>query len=398
MKNTKIEWTDHTWNGWIGCTKVSPGCGHCYADTLDLNRFSKTIGGGTKENPIRHWGKGAPRYRTSASNWKQPIKWNYNMVCDTCGRFFEQIEGSQKLCIPIVGDRCKQFTSSLEDIDPLTSTVESLEKALEERTCKGRYRRPRVFCSSLADWLDDEVPIEWLKDLLCLIEKTPNLTWQLLTKRPENFRKRVSEVAEKWGISCEIAVWWAQRNFAPENILLGTTVENNEVAIPRIVSLLNIPAKGRFLSCEPLLGPLDLTTWLPNPEADQDTTAFHNHCHPEDSIHWVICGGESGPKARWMNPQWARSIRDQCFAANVPFFFKQWGEWIPWEFDEQQFNHVLYSQHDMELWNDDAPRDPLNMPKGWEWDESDFLFQKVGKKVAGRLLDGHEHSEFPKIS
>jgi hypothetical protein len=124
--NSKIEWTDHTFNPWIGCTKVSPGCAHCYAETEDKRR------GWTAEG----WGKGKPRKRTSAAYWKQPLKWNRDQLfeCDECGKRFLS---------PVTGPVCCGF--------------------IPNRV------RPRVFCASLADWLDDEVPIEWLADLLALI-------------------------------------------------------------------------------------------------------------------------------------------------------------------------------------------------------------------------------------
>lgn len=358
MKNSKIEWTHHTFNPWIGCTKVSPGCANCYAAEKDKNRFSKTLGGATKQNPISHWGKGAPRYRTSPANWNQVLKWNRDVDRQ-------------------ILERCKDGEAAIDD-DPI--------------------QRPRVFCASLADWLDDEAPIEWLADLLKLIHNTPNLDWLLLTKRPQNWAGRVGQVCRAW--ACDgsyretpearayhdmLCPWRAGK--PPENVWIGTTVENMDQAARRIPHLLTIPASVRFLSCEPLLGPVELFLDL-------------YKIFPGSGIQWVIAGGESGPGARPMHPAWARGLRDQCQAANVPFFFKQWGDWLPWEFDEQQFNNLALSQNGQELWNDDAPRDPLNLPKGWEYFEdltnpTATLFQRVGKKSAGRQLDGREWNEIP---
>lgn len=319
-ENTKIEWADHTFNPWRGCTKVSPGCEHCYAEAL-----SKRTGHGE----YRH---GVPRERMSEAYWKQARKWNDQ---------------------PLIWDESQE------------------------------HRRARVFCASLSDWLDDEVPIEWLGDLLKLIHETPNLDWLLLTKRPENWSARLiggtqlladrEERNSPDGI-CRYWFKWLEGN-APPNVWVGTTVEDQQRADERIPELLKIPAKVRFLSCEPLLGPVDLTTWLPNQDAEQDTTAYHNFHNPEDGIHWVICGGESGPNARPMHPDWARSLRDQCQGAAGPFFFKQWGEWVP-------VPEVVHAEY------------PARSRKVLYPNE---FMARLGKKEAGRLLDGREWSEFPEV-
>jgi len=179
----------------------------------------------------------------------------------------------------------------------------------------GAGRRPRVFCASLADWLDPEVPIEWLADLLDLIRCTPNLDWLLLTKRPENFAELVYEAADR-STNEELFTWgtdWV-RGGAPENVWIGTSIENQKYADIRIPALLKIPAGVRFLSCEPLLGPLDLAY-----------TCFNgaDSFGQMPGISWCIVGGESGPNKRPINCDWARSIRDQCRVAGVPFFMKQ---------------------------------------------------------------------------
>ncbi|HEX7861821.1 MAG TPA: phage Gp37/Gp68 family protein [Verrucomicrobiae bacterium] len=352
MKNSRIEWTDHTWNGWRGCTKVSPGCAHCYAEALSLRTGHSA------------YKKGIPRERLSEANWRKPIQWN------SVAEDFAECTGC--------GGRGFQSTW-IEDIRKTHPTALSCCPEI-----KLIPARQRVFCSSLSDWLDREVPIEWLADKLRLIEATPNLDYLLLTKRPENFFERVGECAEKWAVSCEIAVWWAQRGVPPSNVWVGTTIENNEL-LRRHYDLMKIPASVHFWSCEPLLSSL--------PDASLVWST------PLGAPNWVICGGESGPKARPMHPDWARSLRDQCNDAGIPFFFKQWGEWIPWEWDEQRFNDVIYSQHGKELWHDEAPRDLLNLPKGWSEIDISYdctLVQRVGKKTAGRRLDGRDHSEFPK--
>lgn len=265
-ENTKIEWCDHTFNPWTGCTKVSPGCAHCYAESW------------SKRSGIVEWGPGKPRKRTSEANWEKPLKWD------------------------------------------------------KEAAAKGvRYR---VFCASLADWLDDEVPIEWLVDLLDLIFKTPNLDWLLLTKRPENFSVRMMHawlfscgwrdgqtesepVAKEMECAAKIhAFTWGEN--PPANVWIGTTVEDQERADERIPSLFGIPAAVRFLSCEPLLEAVDLI--------GKDTQGSALHPYLDDpKIDWVICGGESGNGCRPFDAEWARSLRDQCKDAGVAFFMKQMG-------------------------------------------------------------------------
>jgi protein gp37 len=200
----------------------------------------------------------------------------------------------------------------------------------------------------LADWLDDEIPIEWLADLLNLVWKTPNLDWLLLTKRPENWRNRLAKVLRFTGdnmlsnsdpcfrewLSC----WLASTDNPydpPENIWIGTSVEDQQRADERIPHLLSIPAKVRFLSCEPLLGPVDLHLMQHNYCIECDAgmqhgvTPAHAYNCPDKGktigITWIICGGESGRKARPMDAEWARSLRDQCEDREIPFFMKQMG-------------------------------------------------------------------------
>lgn len=266
---THIQWTDATWNPWEGCTKVSPGCLHCYAETRN-QRFS----GGA------NWGKGKPRRRTSATNWKQPLKW----------------------------DRDSLASEGIAD-DP---------KHHEFR------RVPRVFCASLADWLDDEVPVEWLRDLLALIGQTPHLDWQLLTKRPENWRTRLEKVAELeiegiTGIGVVQAIEWL-KGTARSNVWIGTSVEDQVRANLRIPQLLKIPAKVRFLSCEPLLEPLEFSDVTKRLDVVEQLGK-----RALDGIDWVIIGGESGHEARPFDLEWCRNIIAQCKGAGVPVFVKQLG-------------------------------------------------------------------------
>jgi len=274
-ENSKIEWTDHTFNPWTGCAKVSPGCAHCYAE------------GWAKRSGIVQWGPGKPRRRTSVAKWREPLKWNATQFaeCMAC--------------------RCRR----------------EFKPGLCECCDGNQFRpvRPRVFCASLADWLDDEAPIEWLADLLLLIHQTPNLDWLLLSKRPQNFQDRIKGVLQTGVYSEHTDGWlseWRHGSKLPANVWIGTTVEDQTRADERIPELLKIPARVRFLSCEPLLGPVDLQL-----EADPPRNTGLPRCR----VDWVIAGGESGPGDRPMHPDWARSLRDQCQAAGVPYFMKQMG-------------------------------------------------------------------------
>lgn len=220
-ENSKIEWTDHTFNPWIGCQKVSPGCDHCYAESL-----SKRYG-------WVEWGPHGERKRTSEANWKKPRQWN--------------------------------------------------------KAAKDAGRRPRVFCSSLADVFDNQVEESWRIDLFDLIGDTEHLDWLLLTKRPENIRKMLPT---NWNVADYYNVW------------LGTTCEDQPAYDRRWPILDDIPAAVHFISYEPAIGPLRL----------------HNGPQQPD---WLICGGESGPGARMMELDWAADIKADCERAGVYFFMKQ---------------------------------------------------------------------------
>ena len=243
-EKTNIAWCDHTFNAWIGCTKVGPGCDHCYAEALDKRH---RWGGGV------HWGAGVPRYRTSESNWKEPIRWNSNA-------------GAAGV-------------------------------------------RPRVFCASLADVFDNEVPREWRYDLWRLIEATPNLSWLLVTKRVGNV---IGMVPVNW-----------EKQF-PDNVRLLITVCNQEEANRDIPKLLALPCKNG-ISYEPALGPVDWARWLPPMWRGQHDGSYGTDHH---SLEWLIVGGEStqgAGKARPFVLGWGKDTIRQCRAASVPVFFKQAG-------------------------------------------------------------------------
>lgn len=290
-ENSKIEWTDHTWNPWIGCTEVSPGCANCYARELMDTRYKKV-----------KWGKGQPRQRTSEANWKQVERWD------------RQAE-----------DNRLETDRNYNEHDPCV---------FPEGPVRLWSHRPRVFVASLSDWLDPEVPIEWLADLLDMVRRCKHLDFLMLTKRPELWWSRMEQL-RMFYFANPLPDWWpskGEHHFGtflqmwiggklPHNVWIGTTVEDQKRADERIPELLNIPAKVRFLSCEPLLEPVDLSAFMGQcPNITGERILQFNA-----GIHWVICGGESGPHARPFNPEWARSLRDQCNAVSVPFFMKQMG-------------------------------------------------------------------------
>jgi len=276
-KNSAIEWTHHTFNPWWGCTKVSPACKNCYAES-----WAKRVG-------VNVWGSRTDRRFFSEKHWVEPFRWN--------------------------------------------------------REAEAQKIRRRVFCASMADVFENRHDLDpWRERLWPIIDHTPWLDWLLLTKRPQHVSR--------------FAPW---NNAWPKNVWLGTTAETQRWADERLPELMQYPARVRFISCEPLLGPIDLTPWLA-PVAS------------EHGLNWVIAGGESGAKSRPMNPAWAESIRDQCQTAHVPFHFKQWGHWGP------HANRTTLHLQTVQFV--DRHGQPIS------------LF-KLGKHATGRLLDGRTWDGFP---
>lgn len=323
--NSAIEWTDATWNPISGCTKVSSGCDNCYAETF-------------------------------AERWR-----------GTKGHYFEH-----------------GFDVQLRP--------NKLDQPL-------RWRKPRrIFVNSMSDLFHDQVPDEYIARVFAVMAMAPRHTFQVLTKRHGRMRSLLSSDgfwttvgSSGRGVAFERAsgrypssgpmsltpdssAWghWTAANPLP-NVWLGVSTENQQWADIRIPALLDTPAAVRFVSAEPLLGPIDLIGQLcetcdANMEAPQCNACYRRwRVRPgrDNRIDWVIVGGESGPGARPMHPDWVRSLRDQCQAGGVPFLFKQWGEYIP---------EVV-----------PAPLSGLGI-QSW---------RRVGKKAAGRELDGREWNQYP---
>jgi protein gp37 len=349
---TKIEWTDSTFNPWIGCTRVSPGCDHCYAAVSTPAR-SRGI----------QWGAGQPRVRTKT--WGDPDLWNKTpfFECPDCGlRGDARAMGDRPSPAPLPGDAA----------DFIARQSPPRCKHLNAKTV-----RRRVFCASLADVFDNEVPIEWRADLLMLIRATPNLDWLLLTKRIGTVPRLLAQAADLLRVSGRLDGWdWLNDwicGSPPANVKLGASIVNQEEADRDIPKLLATPARVRFLSMEPLLGPVDLRCLqLPS---DPGTLRYMDAMDRDAGargVDWVIVGGESGHGARPMHPDWARSLRDQCAATGVPFLFKQWGEWV-------SVSEVA------------GPGAHHAFPDG-------ATVRRTGKKLAGRRLDGVMHDGFPEVN
>lgn len=329
-----IEWTEATWNPVTGCTKVSQGCKHCYAER-DWHR-------------LQH----LPRFN----------------------RPFTQVECHE--------DRLDQ---------PL------------------RWRKPRmIFVNSMSDLFHEDVPFEFIDKVFGVMAASPRHIFQILTKRPDRMREYTHRIADDcapiWQFADKITGRQVDFSTPLPNVWLGVSVEDQATADQRIPILLDVPAAVRFLSCEPLLGQIDLTDidaggvgpdiiprdYWTDVDNDDSSPALAIDClagimwqrfgdweESCEEIDWVVVGGESGPKARPLHPDFARSLRDQCASARVPYFFKQWGEWFP-EYRPDGIKVTAMCQ----LHRDQRDIEGVTM-------------YRVGKKNAGRELDGREWNEFP---
>jgi len=326
---TKIEWTNETWNPITGCTKVSEGCKHCYAESV-AKRF---------------WGK-------------------------------------QSYCELGVGRRPRKFTDVIYHEDRLNIPL--------------KWKKPRkIFVCSMGDLFHkdvpfdfDRVPIGFALSVMNIIRQCPQHIFQILTKRPKRMKLFMeSFVGSNPNPELNIPPNW-------NNLWLGVSVEDQKTADERIPLLLQTPAAVRWISAEPLLSGIDLQN-IDTPDdiidslngnAKEKNNFKVNAYWKSHTLDWVVVGGESGPKARPMHPDWVRSIRDQCKAAGVPFFFKQWGAFIPaYDAGGRCVESGFY-----------------NKPMGDNWVNHSYRFKdgmpvvKVGKKKAGNLLDGKQYQEYPK--
>ncbi|WP_294346906.1 phage Gp37/Gp68 family protein [Prosthecochloris sp.] len=331
--NSKIEWTDATWNPIIGCSKVSSGCDNCYAERM-AGRFCKTGG-------------------------------YYNGVV-----------------IPMTIPRKPMWTGKPE------FKAHKLYEPL-------RWRKPRtVFVCSMGDLFHESVPAEWIDKVMAVIAMAEQHRFMILTKRPKRMLEYFEYSNLPAHIMTQLDMWHEHdpkhddlaieaaakigcyKNWPLDNLAIGVSVEDQQTADERIHSLLRTPASHyRFVSYEPALGLVDFTTFcymLEQQSYDLNTltgkVVTNGGYFAIPGIDLVIMGGESGPNARPMHLDWARSVRDQCSQAGVPFFFKQWGEWLP------------FDQRGDEMFANSTGQK-----------RCDFAW-KTGKIPAGRLLDGQEHT------
>lgn len=338
MADTTIEWTrgdDGTpgaaWNPTSGCDKVSPGCG--------LPRWPGDDTGGCYAMAMakRLKAMGQAKYQTDGDP-------------RTSGPGFGLAVHPDALDIPL------------------------------------RWRKPRrIFVNSMSDLFHADVPDEFVAKVFAVMASTPRHTYQLLTKRHARMRSLLGSDKFRQSVQRRIphvpAGKYGHRHYREwplPNLWVGVSVEDQQWADIRIPALLDTPAAVRWISAEPLLGPVDLTQVAPG--TVYANCGFNAFAGAPDSpaLSWVVCGGESGPGARPMHPQWVQTLRDQCQAAGVPFFLKQWGEWVY----RDQMPEETYVQLDQAINLAQAHPEPF----------------RVGKKRAGRLLDGREWNEYPEVS
>jgi protein gp37 len=326
---SQIEWTDATWNPLVGCTKVSPGCDNCYAETQINTRFHPAA-----------LAKGGKQLEAFPAPFDQ------------------------------VSIRPDRFL-----IQPL------------------HWETPRrVFVNSLSDLFHDDVPDEFIAKVFAVMALAKQHTFQLLTKRHGRMRSLlnsdafwalVSEREQDFTYPTGGSEWFWDGQPLP-NVWLGVSVENQQWANVRIPVLLDTPAAVRFLSCEPLLGPIDLNRAI-------EPNFARGGWKDLSRLHWVIAGGESGPGARPLHPDWARSLRDQCVAAGVPFLFKQWGNWAPagMRYDTTDRTHLVQLDG----------RDRGIPWCGWKLDQpTAAAMHRSDKRAAGRELDGRTWDEYPAVA
>lgn len=330
--STGIEWTQETWNPTIGCSMVSPGCEHCYAINTAWIRQANPNMKGKYDNVVQKTAGGR-------------LNWTGNINL-----------GDNALRLPL------------------------------------KRKQPTLyFVNSMSDLFHPNMPEDWQDEIHAVMALCSHHTFQVLTKRPElmaeyyrgNWQERViaklrvvyqQESPQMFDL-CADAERRLQINDYLQNIWQGTTVEDQQCADERIPHLLTVPAAVRWLSCEPMLGKVDISKWL-------------NSSTSQQNIDWVVCGGETGKESRPMFPTWAQGLRDQCLAADVPFFFKQWGDWYPLlEWKASNVRNKLY------MWEDGSTEVDVYHKDG----KGGQIMAKIGKKAAGNLLDFAEYRAMPKI-
>ena len=357
--NTAIEWTHipgyrgETWNPIVGCSIASKGCTNCYAMRFANNRLDG--------NPK------TPHYAGTT----------------------EKVNGN-----PV-------WTGKVA-----LASEKTLLKPLS-------WREPRsIFVNSMGDLFHEDVPDEWIDQVFAIAALCPQHIFIILTKRAERMqkyckalgksqsKKRIDQAIESIGIQKAFFYHLGDIGWQLPNVWLGVSTEDQATADERIPYLLSTPAAVRFVSCEPLLSNITLE-YLHSQIYDCEIDALNGthgivrpHGGKSNKLDWVIAGGESGQNARPMHPDWARSLRDQCQAANVPFFFKQWGEWVDRADQSASVKVITNDGATFEYEMEDLAAAYSTYGPSSVWD-SRTIISRVGKKKAGHLLDGVEHFNWP---
>ena len=328
---TGIEWTDATWNPVTGCTKVSPGCKHCYAKRVFPRVYGRQI--------INH--VDGPRPRVFENVWTHP----------------------DRLPMPI------------------------------------HWRRPRrIFVNSMSDLFHENVPFGFVDEVLAVAVLSPQHTFQILTKRAErmfnyfDYDLRIRYVVQAiYNLARQekikdIPQWdWPLRN-----VHMGISAENQETYDERVHWLNKTPARVRWISAEPLLGPIDMNLESKVPSGQESELDNPDRL---DLVDWVVVGGESGPEARPMHPEWVAQIRHECQRAGVPFLFKQWGEWTSQPTHKQLDDECIGA--DTVLLKLDGTQHGWGRSDNTPFDGSDACMYRIGKRAAGRVFDGVTWNQYP---
>ena len=355
---SKIEWTDVTWNPLAGCSIVSPGCANCYA-------------------------------------MRQAAR-------------IERMGGA---------DHYVGLTEMVKDKPVWTGkTALASEKTLRAPL---RWKTPlRIFVNSMSDLFHENVPDEWIDKIFAVMALSPQHTFQVLTKRSKRMRAymaagRANVIGEEMMRTGRVYSGFRCVNWPFPNVWLGVTAEDQTRADERIPDLLATPAAARFVSVEPMLGPVDLRNIKSPTRAESYFDALDGELWGPNygrnaEIDWIICGGESGPGARPMHWRWEESLRQQCAVASVPYFRKQWGEWKSVRHMSEAEIDALYHpapednpeacrrcKVESTVMHSDGSRHDHFEPNAFLQGKDAMTMFRVGKLRAGRLLDGREHNDFP---
>ena len=350
MSKSKIEWTDVTWNPVTGCSKISEGCKNCYAEVAFNNQrtmdYPKNVYRGRKFTDVQ----------CHEDRLQQPLKW----------------------------------------------------------------KKPKmIFVNSMSDLFHENIKYELIDKIFAVMALCPQHTFQILTKRPERmldyFNKHFTR--HKWGI--EAREFSGKKNifantdwgcdpdicnveYPLKNVWLGVSVEDQKTADERIPLLLNTPAAVRWISAEPLLGKINLTeiTRPDHPGVHVFNALWCDVPAKDDVwngavIDWVVAGGESGPNARPIHPDWVKSLRDQCIEAGAAFFFKQWGEWCPATLDYGVLRSAVFESSAKFTWIGFDGK--TKNSSCYELKYPVVAIAKMGKKKSGRVLDRREWNEYPEV-